>query len=149
MTHSTTSSGSSVTTAGSTRGTTTTDITTATMTKIEWDDLPTSVRGAPPELRRLIRKRQNSESAKRCRQRRKLEKQREANNATCHATQMRQLTAYVAQLADRLAYMQSIVATLLPQNQQSPPPPPPLPIVPSPEEYLASFADTVDELAMS
>ena len=36
--------------------------------------LPTSVRGVqPPELRRLIRKRQNSESAKRCRERKKIE----------------------------------------------------------------------------
>ncbi len=128
-------------------------------TKIDWDCLPTSVRGAPPELRRLIRKRQNSESAKRCRQRRKLEKLREANTATSHATQMRQLQAYVAQLAERLTYMQSVLATLLPQHQQqhdgvssptSPPPPPPAPpAVPSSEEYLASFADTVDELAMS
>lgn len=71
------------------------------------------MRGAPPELRRLIRKRQNSESAKRCRMRRKLELQRESNTQLSTAAQVAQLESLVASLASRLHDTQTAVATLL------------------------------------
>lgn len=114
----------------------------------DWDSLPTSVRGAPPELRRLIRKRQNSESAKRCRQRRKLEKLREADTATSHAAQMRQLEAYVIQLAKRVEYMQEILESLLPRPS-SPPSQPTLASHFSVEhEGAVNFDDTLDHLVL-
>ena len=75
--------------------------------------LPASVRGAPPELRRLIRKRQNSESAKRCRLRRKLEAQRDATRHQTTAEQMASLEAMVNSLAQQLYQTQAAVASLL------------------------------------
>lgn len=84
----------------------------------DWNSLPTSVRGAPPELRRLIRKRQNSESAKRCRQRRKLEKKREVDTATVHTVQMRALESVVQHLSGRLNHVQAMVSQLIAHQHQ-------------------------------
>lgn len=129
-----------------------TTTTTATKMTTDWDCLPTSVRGAPPELRRLIRKRQNSESAKRCRQRRKLEKAREVDTATSHALQMRQLEAYVMHLAERVQCMQDIIESLLPSPQTlptSPTTPQPLTsTLTNVEDGVVTFADTLDHLIM-
>lgn len=153
---------------------------TSSADSIDWAQLPTSVRGCDSaELRRLIRKRQNSLSAKRCRQRRKLEKKREVDTASTHAAQMRALEAVVAQLSSRLSHMQAVVSTLL-ANSPPPPPssstvpdlPPASPVSPpspSPSSHhqpvlpgspvtpvrvpgpdeYSFFADTVDELALS
>lgn len=77
-------------------------------------ELPRSVRGAAdPELRRLIRKRQNSESAKRCRLRRKLQAQRDVDSQFTTAQHMAHLERTVAELARRLQDTQAAVATLL------------------------------------
>eukprot|EP00171_Calliarthron_tuberculosum_P016416 IDg16416t1 len=83
--------------------------------------LPTSVRGAAPELRRLIRKRQNSESAKRCRMRRKIELQRETSSKLSTAAQVAQLEALVTALATRLHDTQTAVATLLARSSPATP----------------------------
>lgn len=79
--------------------------------------LPTSVRGAPPELRRLIRKRQNSESAKRCRLRRKLEAQKDVGSSLTSNQQLEQLQSLVSDLANRLFQTQDIVAALVAHAQ--------------------------------
>lgn len=84
-----------------------------TALSISMSTLPASVRGASPELRRLIRKRQNSESAKRCRLRRKLEAQREANSQLSTAQQMANLEALVLSLSQQLQETQNAVASLL------------------------------------
>lgn len=88
------------------------------------DELPTSVRGAPPELRRVIRKRQNSESAKRCRQRKKLESARASQELAMHATHLARLEHIVQDLARRVDATASVVAQLANQlnpTQQMPP----------------------------
>ena len=144
--HSTTTRGTT-STPNSTHTSTNTLPTTPHLTMTDWDCLPTSVRGAPPELRRLIRKRQNSESAKRCRQRRKLEKAQEADTATSHAIQMRQLEAYVVHLAERVECMQEIIETLLPRPVTTLPPPPPSQLGGG-DDGVVSFGDTLDHLIM-
>lgn len=101
--------------APATTTTTTSTATTATQHHHQIP-LPASVRGAPPELRRLIRKRQNSESAKRCRLRRKLEAQREASTYRTTAQQMAHLEAMVSALAQQLQDTQAAVASLLSIN---------------------------------
>lgn len=121
------------------------------------DELPTSVRGAPPELRRVIRKRQNSESAKRCRQRKKLESARASQELTMHANHLARLELIVQDLARRVDATATVVAQLaghfspnmkhetrelfhntshspLPNNH-SLPPPPPLPNRASPPDF--------------
>lgn len=98
------------------------------------DALPTSVRGAPPELRRVIRKRQNSESAKRCRQRKKLETVRAQQELVEHSKNLARLEGIVQMLARRIDATASVVAQLAngqraqltaPPQLPSPPPPPP------------------------
>lgn len=97
--------------------------------------LPTSVRGAPAELRRLIRKRQNSEvssprntttprriadksqSAKRCRQRKKIEDARAADELASQAARLRRLEALVAQLMQRVDATQGALATIVTRNR--------------------------------
>lgn len=79
------------------------------------DPLPTSVRGAPSELRRQIRKRQNSESAKRCRQRKKLESLRVADEVVAHAKHLARLEALVAHLARSVDATAAVVSDLASQ----------------------------------
>lgn len=74
--------------------------------------LPTSVRGAPPSLRRLIRKRQNSESAKRCRQRKKIEDARAASELATQGARIRRLESVVSTLCARLEGTQTALASL-------------------------------------
>ncbi len=85
-------------------------------------DLPKSVRGAPAELRRLIRKRQNSESAKRCRLRRKLEAAKETGTQLTTAQRLENLEKIVAQLNEKLSQTDNTIAKLLSQNCNPPPP---------------------------
>eukprot|EP00171_Calliarthron_tuberculosum_P018212 IDg18212t1 len=66
------------------------------------NELPNSVRGAPPELRRAIRKRQNSESARRCRQRRKIAQQKDDSLSVAHVARLRRLETFIVDLAARL-----------------------------------------------
>jgi len=75
-------------------------------------NLPTSVRGAAPALRRLIRKRQNSESAKRCRQRKKIEDARAAGELATQGARIRRLEAVVTTLCGRLEGTQTALAQL-------------------------------------
>lgn len=86
--------------------------------------LPASVRGAPPELRRAIRKRQNSESAKRCRERKKLESARASQELVAHAGSLARLEGAVAVLARRIDATAAVVAQLtgVPPNNSPPPP---------------------------
>lgn len=79
-------------------------------------ELPKSVRGAPAELRRLIRKRQNSESAKRCRLRRKLEAAKESGTQLTTAQRMQQLEKCVYQLTQKLVQTQNAVNVLISQR---------------------------------
>lgn len=74
--------------------------------------LPTSVRGAAPELRRLIRKRQNSESAKRCRQRKKIEDARNADQIVAQAARLQRLESLVGAMYTRLEATRNALATL-------------------------------------
>lgn len=74
--------------------------------------LPTSVRGAPPQLRRQIRKRQNSESAKRCRQRKKIESVRATEELLVHAQHLARLEALVAHLARSVDATAAVVADI-------------------------------------
>ena len=76
-------------------------------------ELPKSVRGAPAELRRAIRKRQNSESAKRCRLRRKLEAAKIAATQPNQSQRMQQLESIAMQLVNRLAQMENAVMCLM------------------------------------
>lgn len=76
------------------------------------ENLPNSVRGAPPALRRLIRKRQNSESAKRCRQRKKLEDVRAADELASQGARLRRLESLVAWLCSTQEATQSALAAL-------------------------------------
>lgn len=91
-----------------------------TSTTIKREDLPTSVRGAPAELRQLIRKKQNSESARRCRLRRKLEAAKEAGEQLTTAQKMARLEQYVANLHQRLVQTQQTIAALIAQSGQLP-----------------------------
>ena len=125
------------------------------------DDLPTSVRGAPPELRRVIRKRQNSESAKRCRQRKKLETVRAQQELVEHANNLARLENVVQLLARRIDATASVVAQLasaqrppLPApprhpvptpTSTTPSPPPPRP--PQPTQQHAVYAAAQDDVA--
>lgn len=112
------------------------------------EGLPRSVRGAAPELRRQIRKRQNSESAKRCRQRKKLETARQSEEMLHQARTVARLEACVATLAARLHHAQNTLRALTGAPQPppgpwghpgqvsiaqaigagAPPPPPPMPV---------------------
>lgn len=76
------------------------------------DDVPTSVRGAPVELRRIIRKRQNSESAKRCRQRKKLESAQAIEEMLSQAARLHALEAAVTRLSAQLYATQRTIAQL-------------------------------------
>lgn len=90
--------------------------------------LPRSVRGAPAELRRAIRRKQNSESARRCRARRRLE--RLANPqlapqapipASVRISNLEKLVAdLTAQLADAQAALISITKPMHPTTKQEP-----------------------------
>lgn len=75
-------------------------------------DVPSSVRGAPVELRRIIRKRQNSESAKRCRQRKKLETARAQEEMHSQAARLHSLEAAVTRLSAQLEATQRAIAQL-------------------------------------
>lgn len=75
--------------------------------------LPRSVRGAPSELRRLIRKKQNSDSARRCRMRLQQERQRDSDSAAPLPERVHQLTALVSEMQTRLAAAEYSCAALL------------------------------------
>lgn len=116
-----------------------------TATSEDSDDLPTSVRGAPPELRRMIRKRQNSESAKRCRQRKKLESARATQELAMHANHLARLEHIVQDLARRVDATATVVAQLASQmnpSQQLPAPLPPMPR-PAPDAQQLRLYDEV------
>ncbi len=117
-----------------------------TATSEDSDDLPTSVRGAPPELRRMIRKRQNSESAKRCRQRKKLESARASQELAMHANHLARLEHIVQDLARRVDATATVVAQLASQMNPAQQMPTTLP----PPQHIASDPQQVklyDEVA--
>ncbi len=92
----------------------------ATATTLPAIELPKSVRGAPAELRRLIRKRQNSESAKRCRLRRKLEAAKQAGTQLTTAHRIQHLEKFVAQLSQKLTQTENAVSVLLSRRSIKP-----------------------------
>lgn len=87
----------------------------ALLVGLDRDALPRSVRGAPPELRRLIRKKQNAESARRCRLKLRLERQREAarNAPRPVAERLQQLAMQVTTLQARLSATEASYSALL------------------------------------
>lgn len=100
------------------------------------DSLPRSVRGASPELRRLIRKKQNADSARRCRLKLRLEREREAERAASPALSERvdQLTRLVNEMQARLVATELSCAALLERalaNQPHSAPPGPMPYLPA------------------
>lgn len=74
--------------------------------------LPRTVRGAPPGLRRAIRKRQNSESAKRCRERKKLQTEQAQALSDIQAKALQRLEVIISILSKRVDSTVSIVANL-------------------------------------
>lgn len=87
--------------------------------------LPRSVRGAPPELRRLIRKKQNADSARRCRRKLKMERERVTarNAAPPLSERVEYLEQMVMQLESRLRITEARYNALL--ARVAPPPAPP------------------------
>lgn len=75
-------------------------------------DVPSSVRGAPIELRRIIRKRQNSESAKRCRLRKKMETARASEEMYSQSARLHALEAAVTRLSAQLEATHRAIAHL-------------------------------------
>lgn len=109
---------------------TTTTSSLSTIPVIDKATLPRSVRGAPAELRRAIRRKQNSESARRCRARRRLE--RSLNAATTAPTvrvgdttpvvsRIAHLEAVVKSLSEQLIAAQTQYASLLASQCSSTP----------------------------
>lgn len=94
--------------------------------------LPRSVRGAPLELRRLIRKKQNADSARRCRLKLRLERQREAERSQPAQLpdRIQQLTKIVTDLQARLVAAELSCAALLEHALAAPAAP--MFLVPSP-----------------
>ncbi len=92
---------------------------------IDKASLPRSVRGAPAELRRAIRRKQNSESARRCRARRRLERSLNApipgpGIATPVSSRIAHLEAVVKSLSEQLAAAQAQYASLLATQSTTP-----------------------------
>lgn len=95
---------------------------TNTEMSIERDSLPKSVRGAAPELRALIRKKQNAESARRCRLKLRLQRQLDAERDTQQSLPLRlnQLTMLVTTLHRRIAAIEEVYTSLLARNSAAP-----------------------------
>lgn len=87
------------------------------------DALPRSVRGAAPELRRLIRKKQNADSARRCRLKVRLDRQREAerNAPPPLADRVEQLTGLLKKIHERLVATELSCAALMERELVSQP----------------------------
>lgn len=99
--------------------------------------LPRTVRGAPPELRRAIRKRQNSESAKRCRERKKIQSEQAAVISDFQAKALERLEIVVSMLSKRIDSTVNIVSNLASTIHGEPiyfAPPTPQPPQPEPSQ---------------
>jgi len=102
--------------------------------KINVSNLPRTVRGAPPELRGAIRKRQNSESAKRCRERKKIQNEEAQILSDMQSKSLERLEMVVSMLSKRIDSTMNIVSSLTSTIHGSAvyfAPPPPLNPLPS------------------
>ncbi len=75
------------------------------------DGLPKSVRGAPPELRPIIRRRQKSESAKRCRKR----KERESARTSQHLSSLENRLTVIENVMKHSGHRPNATADTVPQ----------------------------------
>lgn len=96
-------------------------------TVINRDMLPKSVRGAAPEIRPLIRRKQNAESARRCRQKNRIRRQIEAaRNAPLPVpVRLQRLTALISTLQNRLLAVEDLHTALLARASGAAAQPPP------------------------
>jgi len=108
---------------------------------MELSNLPRTVRGAPPELRRAIRKRQNSESAKRCRERKKIQSEQAKILSDMQAKSLERLEVVVSMLSKRIDSTVNIVSNLASTIHGEPiyfAAPAPQPPQPEPQQTLAT-----------